>query len=310
MAARRVLLSDYSGAGADIRMAEVSAEGRLRGGQGLRHGENPSFCCWMDGRVYAVAELPQGASVTAYALEGDALRPLGRMELPGRRGLCHLAAVDGVLYGSCYESGHYFALDAELSRVLWEYLPGGTPRAHWAREAGGLLYLADLGNDRVYRYALQSGLPHGEVETLCLPAGSGPRQPLPLPQGGFAVVCELDGMLRFFREDGTCCASLPASGTPGANAPGGACRMGDTLFVGNRGPNTVSAFRLTPSGATFAGEWPAGNWPRHLACLGEGLLLAACSHDDAVWSYRWDGRNLTRQDVLPLHQASCVLPLP
>ena len=250
---------------------------RLRGGEGLRHGENPSFCCWMDGRVYAVAELPQGASVTAYALEGDALRPLGRMELPGRRGLCHLAAVDGVLYGSCYESGHYFALDAELSRVLWEYLPGGTPRAHWAQEAGGLLYLADLGNDRVY---------------------------------GFAVVCELDGMLRFFREDGTCCAALPASGTPGPNAPGGACRMGDTLFVGNRGPNTVSAFRLTPSGATFAGEWPAGNWPRHLACLGEGLLLAACSRDDAVWSYRWDGRNLTRQDVLPLHQASCVLPLP
>ena len=136
MAARRVLLSGYSGAGADIRMAEVSAEGRLRGGEGLRHGENPSFCCWMDGRVYAVAELPQGASVTAYALEGDALRPLGRMELPGRRGLCHLAAVDGVLYGSCYESGHYFALDAELSRVLWEYLPGGTPRAHWAQEAG------------------------------------------------------------------------------------------------------------------------------------------------------------------------------
>ena len=117
MAARRVLLSGYSGAGADIRMAEVSAEGRLRGGQGLRHGENPSFCCWMDGRVYAVAELPQGASVTAYALEGDALRPLGRMELPGRRGLCHLAAVDGVLYGSCYESGHYFALDAELSQA-------------------------------------------------------------------------------------------------------------------------------------------------------------------------------------------------
>ena len=153
MAARRVLLSGYSGAGADIRMAEVSAEGRLRGGEGLRHGENPSFCCWMDGRVYAVAELPQGASVTAYALEGDALRPLGRMELPGRRGLCHLAAVDGVLYGSCYESGHYFALDAELSRVLWEYLPGGTPRAHWAQEAGGLLYLSDLGSDRVYRYA-------------------------------------------------------------------------------------------------------------------------------------------------------------
>lgn len=177
MAARRVLLSGYSGAGADIRMAEVSAEGRLRGGEGLRHGENPSFCCRMDGKVYAVAELPQGASVTAYALEGDALRPLGRMELPGRRGLCHLAAVDGVLYGSCYESGHYFALDAELSQVLWEYLPGGTPRAHWAQEAGGLLYLADLGNDRVYRYALQNGLPHGRWKPCaCRRAAAPPAQ--------------------------------------------------------------------------------------------------------------------------------------
>lgn len=233
------------------------------------------------------------------------------MELPGRRGLCHLAAVDGVLYGSCYESGHYFALDAELSRVLWEYLPGGTPRAHWAQEAGGLLYLADLGNDRVYRYALQNGLPHGEVETLCLPAGSGPRQPLPLPQGGFAVVCELDGACcAFSGRTAPAAPRSPPAACRGPTPPGAPAGWATRFSWGTGGPNTVSAFRLTPSGATFAGEWPAGNWPRHLACLGEGLLLAACSRDDAVWSYRWDGRNLTRQDVLPLHQASCVLPLP
>ena len=309
MAAQRVLLSGYSGPDNDMRIAEVTEAGRIRGTAGLRHGENPSFCCRLGARVYAVAEMPRGASVTAYALEGDVLRFLRRMELPGRRGLCHLMAVDGALYGSCYESGHYFALDTELSRVLWEFLPDGTPRAHWVQDMEGMLYLADLGNDRIYRYPLQDGLPYGKPEVLCLPAGSGPRQPLALWDGDFAVVCELDGMLRFFREDGTCCASLPASGTPGANAPGGACRMGDTVFVGNRGPNTVSAFRLTPEGAVRAGEWPTGNWPRHLAGLGKELLLAACSREDAVWLYRWDGVSLVKQDALPLEQASCVLPL-
>lgn len=308
MEARRVLLSGYSGAEDDMILAEVTAQGRLRRLGGARHGENPSFCCRMDGRIYAVAELPQGASVAAYALEGDDLRPLQRLELPGKRGLCHLAAVDGALYGSCYESGHFFALDGALSRICWEFQPPGTPRAHWALAMDGRLYLADLGNDRVYRFALQDGLPDGAPEAFRLPPGSGPRQPLPLP-GGFGVVCELDGMLRLFHGDGSCRDALPASRAPGPNAPGGACRAGRTLFVGNRGPNTVSAFQLDAGGAAYAGEWPAGSWPRHLACLGERWVLAACSRDDAVWLYRWDGQRLAAQDRLLLHQASCVLPL-
>ena len=310
MKIQRVVCSGYTGDGQDILLTQVTEGGKIQAVSGLRHGENPSFCCLMEGRVYAAAEQPEGASVTAYQLERGELLPQGRMELPGRRGLCHLAAIGGVLYGSCYESGHYFALDAGLTRVLWEYLPDGAPRAHWAEEIGGALYLADLGNDRVYLFALRAGLPEGAPEIFRLPPGSGPRQPLPLPGGGFAVVCELDGMLRCFQGDGQCYAALPASRAPGRNAPGGACWMGDAILVGNRGPNTVSAFHILPEGLAFVGEWPAGNWPRHLACLEGGLLLAACSRDDALWLYRWDGRTLDKLDELPLHQASCALPLP
>lgn len=305
----QVLCSGYSGQGEDLILARVTEpDGALRTG-GLRHGSNPSFCCRLGETVYAVSELPDGAAVDACLLREGALLPQGRLELPGRRGLCHLAVIGGALYGSCYESGHFFALDPALTRVLWEYLPTGTPRAHWAQEIGGALYLADLGNDRVYRFSLRDGLPAGEPQALVLPEGSGPRQPLPLDGGAFAVVCELDGMLRFFGADGRCLASLPASGRPGANAPGGACRVGDVLFVGNRGPNTVSAFRLTPGGPARAGEWDAGCWPRHMAALSEELLLVACSRDDAVWLYRWDGETLCKTGALPLHQASCILPL-
>ena len=152
--------------------------------------------------------------------------------------------------------------------------------------------------------------PTGRWKPCACRRAAAPASPCPSPRAVLPWSASWTACCAFSGRTAPAALALPASGMPGANAPGGACRMGDTLFVGNRGPNTVSAFRLTPSGATFAGEWPAGNWPRHLACLGEGLLLAACSRDDAVWSYRWDGRNLTRQDVLPLHQASCVLPLP
>ena len=304
------ILSGYSEAGEDIALARASETDGATRLSGVRHGENPSFCCLLGDTIYAVSELPDRAAVTSYALRDGALSPLRRIELPGRRGLCHLAAIGGVLYGSCYESGHYFALDAQLSHVLWEYFPAGTPRGHWAAKIGGALYLADLGNDRLYRFALSGGLASGTPEKLPLPAGSGPRQPIALPGGGYAVVCELDGQIRFFRGDGSLLASLPASGQGGPNAPGGACLLGDTLFVGNRGPDTVSAFTLAPDGPVRRGEWKTGSWPRGLAAFAdEGLLLTACSRENSVRLSRWDGEALTVQAVLPLPQASCVLPL-
>lgn len=305
-----LLCSGYSGEGEDMLLTRLTEEGDLLRTGGDRHGKNPSFCCSADKLVYAVSELPDGAAVDSYERGKGEIRHLGRIELPGRRGLCHLAAIGGVLYGSCYESGHFFALDLELNRVLWEYLPEGTPRAHWAQEMDGVLYLADLGNDRVYRFSLENGLPSGAPQPIRFPAGSGPRQPLSLGDGSFAVVCELDGMLRFFSRDGACLAELCASGRTGDNAPGGACRIGSVIFVGNRGPNTVSAFRITESGPVRVGEWDVGCWPRHMASVGEKLLLVACSRDDVVQVYHWNGAALKRKAELPLFQASCVLPLP
>lgn len=304
-----LLCSGYTGEGEDILLARLAETGGAVRTGGLRHGRNPSFCCRSGETVWAVSELPDGAAVDAYELRGGALLERRHIELPGRRGLCHLALIDGALYGSCYESGHFFALDPELTRVLWEYLPGGSPRAHWAQKIGEELFLADLGSDRVYRFSLADGLPAGEPRPLLLPPGSGPRQPLPLGGGSFAVVCELDGTLRFFDASGNSGPSFSASERPGPNAPGGACLMGDVVFVGNRGPNTVSAFRLTPDGPVRAGEWDAGCWPRHMASPGGDLLLVACSRDDAVWQYRWDGKALVHESSLPLYQASCVLPL-
>ena len=126
--------------------------------------------------------------------------------------------------------------------MLWEYLPEGTPRAHWAQEMDGVLYLADLGNDRVYRFSLENGLPSGAPQPIRLPAGSGPRQPLSLGGGSFAVVCELDGMLRFFSRDGACLAELCASGRTGDKCAGRSMPDRQRDFCGK--PRSEYGFRI------------------------------------------------------------------
>ena len=156
----KLLFSGYSGNEDEIRLMEWTQEG-LAEKISVRHGGNPSFCCRWQDRLYAVSELPEGAAIVSYDLRGDTLSPLEKLALPGRKALCHLTAVNGVIFGSCYESGHYFAVDADLTRVLWEFLPSGTPRAHWVQPLQDGICLADLGNSRLYRFPLSGGLPEG-----------------------------------------------------------------------------------------------------------------------------------------------------
>ena len=304
-----MLCSGYGGAGEDMMLLELQEDGSARKAGGFRWGMAPSFCCQAGGKLYAVSERGDGASVARFSLE-DGISLEKTIEIPGGRGLCHLYPLGNALVGSCYESGLFFAVDQGLEQVLWRFQPQGAPHAHWAQQEGGGLLLADLGGDCLYRFSLSGGLPAGGPQPLRLKEGSGPRQPLPLPQGGFAVVCELDGGLRFFDGGGRLAQEEPASASGQPNWPGGACLLGDVLLVGNRGPNTISAFRVGGAGAQRLGEWPTGNWPRHLAALPQqGLVFAACQRENAVCAYRWQGEALAPLWRLPLEQASCVLPL-
>lgn len=77
-------------------------------------------------------------------------------------------------------------MDYDLEKIRWHRSPGAgvidaqtekiCPHAHWVSEQDNILYLADLGCDRIYRYELKDGLPEKELEALVLPTGEGPRQ--------------------------------------------------------------------------------------------------------------------------------------
>lgn len=275
------------------------------------HGRRPSFlCCGAENVIYAASERSDGADISAYRLVEGQLLLMRTMEVPGR-GLCHLYEREGVIFGSCYESGDYFAVDAGLTKVLWRWRPAGA-HAHWAESCRDVLYLADLGNDRIYRFALEGKLPAGEPEVWEQPAGSGPRQVMDRGDGSLICIYELDAMVRRLDENGAVLEARRADEKVlegQDNWPGGACMDdGGRIFVCNRGPDTISVF--APSGAQLcdSGRWQTGCWPRQIAfCQEPKLLLAACTRADAVYAYLLEGGRAREAFRLELPGASCAL---
>jgi 6-phosphogluconolactonase len=70
---------------------------------------------------------------------------------------------------------------------------------------------------------------------------------------------------------------VSASTTTAENFPSEitAGRDGRFVYVGNRGPDTISAFAWDGDAATLVAEVPTGGaWPRHIALLGDHLYVA------------------------------------
>lgn len=310
MKEQRILISGYGAAGAeDITLYAICSQAAQKR-WGFIHGRAPSFCCQGENNlVYVASERSDGADITAYALEENEPRLVAALETPGA-GLCHLFPLGGVIYGSCYESGHFFAVDAALTRVLWQFCPAHA-HAHWANAIDGCLLLADLGNDCLYRFQLENDLPQGEGERISLPSGSGPRQILHADDRQLLCIHELDGQVRLLSPAGVPQQAIAASvHTEPQNFPGGACQDGSgRIYVCNRGPNTLSALTISEGELCREQEFSTGDWPRHLAVLENGLLLVACQKSGEAISYSMAASAAQELFRLPLPGASCILPL-
>lgn len=309
------LLPGYSGAGNDIVLTKVDADGTLTAQAALRTGENPSCLCagTRPGVYYAGCEQAGEAAVLRLSAEPSGLRIDGRYAVPGT-GLCHLRTVGGGVLGCCYGSGDVFWMEPG-GRVLWQASPAPGGHAHWGEVTpdGDAFVWADLGADSVFFCRLDDGQPWGDPQSVPLAPGSGPRQVIFLTRDLAAVILENGNAVALLRrgnagwsvEDTVSCTRAT-----GKNYPGGACLAPDgTLFVCNRGADTVAALRLWDGNLRYAGEWPAGGvWPRWVACSGN-LLLAACQKSGCVCSHIWDGRGLRPADTLKLEHASCAVLL-
>jgi 6-phosphogluconolactonase len=164
---------------------------------------------------------------------------------------------------------------------------------------------ADLGADRVFVYRLDGQtLRRVEGDDAVMRPGAGPRHIAFHPSAPLVFVsCELDSTvtaLRFDAERGALTAldtksTLP-SGWKGENYPADihVAPSGRTVYVSNRGHNSIAALSVSNSGAlslkqTLSTE---GDWPRNFSLDPSGRwLLVANQKSNSIVVFARDEKN-------------------
>src|SRR3989475_1509342 len=290
-------------------------------------GANPSFLSiHPNGRVlYAVNELEQTGAVSAFAIE-RATGALTRLnEQPSGGGAPCYVSVDGsgrALRVANYGGGSVALLPIEANsalaaaHVVQHTGKGPTAERQEAPHAHCILpdrsnrfaLAADLGADRVFVYRLDlnaKSLRHIEEGDAVMRSGAGPRHiafhpTLPL----VFVANELDSTvatLRFDAERGALSplethSTVPAGWT-GTNYPADihVASTGRSLYVSNRGHNSVAVFSIAEStGALVLAQVVSteGDWPRNFSLDPTGRwLLVANQRSDSVVVFGRDPHN-------------------
>ncbi len=290
----------------------------------VKAGANPSFLSiHPKGRVlYSVNELDQAGAVSAFAIEraSGALTRLNEQP-SGGAAPCYVSVEQSgrAALVANYAGGSVALLPIEANgalappHVVQHTGKGPTPERQEAPHAHCIIpdpanrfaLAADLGADRVFVYRLDlegKALRHVENGDAVMRPGAGPRHlafhpTLPL----VFVANELDSTVATLRFDSTRGAlspegtrsTLPAGWT-GTNYPADihVAASGRTLYVSNRGHNSIAVFSVAPStGALNLDQTVStdGDWPRNFSLDPSGRwLLVANQRSDSVVVF---GRN-------------------
>lgn len=319
----------------DMVVFRECENGKMKAEQRIYCGGGPSYLAAAGSAGKGAAELYvslEYSSEVAGFLWSPSDRKVqmkSRIRICGQ-GLCHLSVAEqgSLIYGSCYGSGDFFALDTEQQKVIWKQKiqdmdsgkrAEGEPHAHCISLMDDqAVFLTDLGLSDVRGLCLKNGIPGEELCRLEVKAEEGPRQFLPFQSGSRAVVINEKGntfsVWSISREGSRWIPerlyTRKTTGKSGENWPGGAQVWKERiLFAANRGADTIAAFDLEDSGRMI-GEWDAGGiYPRHILVTEEGLLFAACQKSGEIVSMRWNGSGLCICDRLALPGAACIMGL-
>ena len=332
-----------------VRMNRQS--GKLRRVGAVDAGEKPSFLAiHPNGRVlYAVNEVEKyngkaSGAVSTLAVARDTGALTRRNEQPSEGAAPCFVSVDRsgrVVLIANYTGGSVALLpikaDGSLAPPASVVHHTGTgpnterqdaPHAHCiiTDPSNRFVLSADLGADRVFVYRLDldgKSLRHVEGADGVMRPGAGPRhlafhRTLPL----VFVTNELDSTvatLRFDPESGKL-SSLDAhstlpSGWTGTNYPADihVAPSGRTLYVSNRGHNSIAVFSVAPATGALALEQvvsTGGDWPRNFSLDPTGRwLLVANQQSDSVVVFARDqesGRLTPTRQRLAIPSPACL----
>ncbi len=294
----------------------------------LNAGKHPSFLI-SDGneRFYIANEINSSCNIGIYALSPDGIRPQGQMSSEGQ-GACHLSydQATGLLFASCYGSGHIVCFDTKERRVKCSFRSEDNEgsHAHGTTIAfdGKWLLAVDLGKDLIDAFRMED-IMEGRmkpVSSLTLPASTGPRQILADSLGNrLYSINELDSSIYVIEFDKGSGAMTPrqkiaATATGKENYPGTAVltKNGSHLLLPNRGANTISVFETEGATLSLKGEYSCfGDWPRYLNLTeDEEHLLVANQRSGELVLFLWRAESqkpLTYLDRIRIPEVSCVI---
>lgn len=325
--------------------------GQLRQVGAVNAGANPSFLALHpNGRLlYAVNELEKyngkaSGAVSAFAITNDtgALTRLNQQASEG--GAPCYVSVDRsgrVVLVANYVGGNVAVLpiqnDGSLAPVAHVDQHKGkgpnaerqeAPHAHCiVPDASGRFALAaDLGVDRVFVYRLDingKSLHHVESSDAVMKPGAGPRHIAFHPKLPLVFVSnELDSTVAALHFDAQRGALSPLSthstlpaGWKGTNYPADihVAPTGRTLYVSNRGHNSIAVFSIAGSSGVLALEQTIsteGDWPRNFSLdLSERWLLVANQRSNSVVVFARDektGRLTSTRERIELPSPACL----
>lgn len=216
------------------------------------------------------------------------------------------------------------ALDA-IPTVLRGTQPHGQGHAHWTQWApeGDRLYAVDLGHDEVrgFAYDAATGSFGAPQVAFALPRGSGPRHLAFHPGGKFAYLwTEYANVLTALarQPDGTLAeinalSALPPDFT--GTSYGAHIEIdpkGETLYVSNRGHNSIAVFSIAADGSISLGQIIAcgGDWPRFFMLIGRHLVVANQKSDSLVsFDVAPDGTLSPNGQLFALEKPVCLLAI-
>lgn len=294
--------------------------------------------------IYATGQGREGR-LSALRLLGDGRAELVNSERPGGGGPCHLAVDPSgkALLVANYGSGSVASLpiraDGSLgpAATIIQHQGSGPnagrqkgPHAHGVHlDRAGRVYVPDLGADRIFVHRLSAA--SARLERDAAPAavaapGAGPRHLDLHPSGRFAYVCnELDLTVTAYGVDPATGAlkalqSLPT--LPAAASPAGASTAeilvhpsGKSLYVSNRGHNSLAAYAVADDGRLSLLQHQLGvpAKPRGFGISPCGRWLVCAGQDSGTlrtYAVAADGRLADTGHEVAVPAAACVVFAP
>ncbi|PZQ91724.1 MAG: hypothetical protein DI534_01810 [Leifsonia xyli] len=304
------------------RAPGIATAASLPDGRVMLTGDGPPCASpsWLAVRGARMVATLEGAGELAWFRRAGAGWVADGVTALGGRWPCHAAFLDDdTVAVACYGDGAVVMALAGREAPVQRLEGSGSgplpaqdgPHAHHVHVLpDGRVLTLDLGADRMHVHARGGDGLLERVDSLVLPAGTGPRDLHALPSGALALLgewsCELLVLEPVGRGFEVVTRLVLPGATPGRDQAAGVAVSADgrRLYAGIRGADRIAVLALEDAVPRPVG-WVAsgGRWPRHLILDG-GLLHVANQLSDAVVTFR------IGDDSIPVPTATATTPSP